>query len=147
MRVVAVEDARLLGVEAELVAPVEQRRDAPEQRLVHEDRAAMARQARRDLALDRLQRVVGVAAGEVEEHRRDPAKLAAAALHRLDGVGEARRRGIAGDRLDLADVRVERPIEGRAEMLRRDALERRQLERRRPRARRRDWPGPSVRPS
>ena len=48
-----------------------QRIDALEQRVVLQDALVVGGELRPDLALDREQRVVGVGAGEVEEHGRD----------------------------------------------------------------------------
>ena len=89
----------------------------------------MARENRRDVALDRLQFVVGVGAGEIEEDARHLVERAPAALERLDRVGEGRRLGIGGDGVDLRARLRERRVEGRAEMARLDAVERRRLER------------------
>ena len=68
-----------------------ERVDAAKQRLVEIDFAAEPRKHRRHVALDRLDRVVAVGAGEIEKHRRDPVELRAAALQRLDRIGEGRR--------------------------------------------------------
>ena len=72
-QVVALEHARLLGRQAELVALAMQSIDAAEQRLVHEDAVPVLGLERRELALDRLDGVVGVRAGE---HVEDAARCA-----------------------------------------------------------------------
>ena len=61
----------------------------------------MARENRRDFALDRLQLVIGVSARQIEKNARHLVEAAAAALQRLDRIGEGRRLGIGGDRVDL----------------------------------------------
>src|SRR4051794_35024608 len=87
---------------------------------------------RGDLALDRLEGVARVRAGQVVEHTRDLIEAAARALEGVDRVGEGRRIGIPGDGYDLGGVLRERLVEGRAEVIGRDLIERRQPERRRP---------------
>ena len=89
----------------------------------------MAGEQRRHLALDRLDRVTGVGAGQHEEHAGDTVERAAALLQRRDGVVEARRGGIGGDRVDLGAVRGQRRIEGGTELVGRDGGEGRQAER------------------
>ena len=126
---IAVEHARLLGRKPELVFFGLQGVDAREQRLVQIGVVAMARQDRRDVALDRLQLVIGRRAGEVEEDGGDTVEAAAAALQRLDRIGEGRRRRVGGDGVDLAPRLFQRGREGGPEMARLDALERRRLER------------------
>ena len=93
----------------------------------------MARENRRDFALDRLQLVIGVGAGQIEENARHPVEAAAAALQRLDRVGESRRLGIGGDGVDLRARLGERRVERGSEMTRLEAVERRRLEWRGPR--------------
>ena len=78
-----------------------ERVDALEQSLVQIGLAAVAREDGRDLALDRLQLVIRVGAGQVEENARHFVQAAAAALERLDRIGESRRRRIGGDGVDL----------------------------------------------
>ena len=92
----------------------------------------MLGEQRRHLALDRLDDVVGMRAGEVEEDGREAAQAPAAQLQGGDRVVEARRRRIGRDRLDLAAMFGQRAVESRPEMLRRDALEGRQAIRRIP---------------
>ena len=57
----------------------------------------MPGEARGDVALDRLQGVVGVRAGERVKHIADAREQLAAALERRNGVLEARRRAGAGN--------------------------------------------------
>ena len=109
--------ARLLGIEAQAVARRPQRLDAREQRIVEINFAAGARQNRRDVALDRLQRVVAVGAGEIEKHRRDAIERRAAALQRLDRIVERSWRRIVGDRGDFRALFAKRRLERRREML------------------------------
>ena len=90
-RVIAVEHLALLVVEAERVARLPERIDAREQRCVEIDRIAVAGEQRRDLALHRLQRLVGVGRGEMEEDRGHPVEAEAARLQRDDRIGESRR--------------------------------------------------------
>ena len=89
----------------------------------------MAREHRGDLALDRLDLVVGRCAGKIEENAGNLVEALAAALDRLDGVGEARRLRIGGDGVDLGARLFQRRLEGGAEVLWLDTLERRRLER------------------
>ena len=112
--VVALQHARLLGREAELAAALPQRLDAGEEAGMELDAVAVRREARRHLALDRLDGVVGVGAGEAMEHRGDVRQRPPAALQRRDRVGEARRLGLAGDRLDLGELLGHRRARRRA---------------------------------
>ena len=105
--VVAVEHAELLGVEPERRAPLPERLDPAEERLVEGDLVAVARQCRGDVALDRLERVIGIGAGQVEEHRHHLIEAKPALLERRDRVGEVGLRRIPGDRIDR--LRAARP--------------------------------------
>ena len=89
----------------------------------------MAGEQRRDLALDRLDRVTGVGAGLHKEDVGDAFEVAPAPFQRLDGVAKAGRRLVGGDGVDLGAVAAERPVEGRPEMLRLDRRQWRQAER------------------
>ena len=93
----------------------------------------MARENRRDFALDRLQLVIGVGANQIEKNAGHFVEAAAAALERLNRIGEGRRLGIGGDGVDLRARLLKRRIEGRPEMLRLETVERRRLEWRGPR--------------
>ena len=79
---------------------------------------------RRDLALDLLQRVIGVGAGKHMEHMLDPRQRPTAALQRLDRIGEARRRGLSRDRRDFGGVLGTGARIGLAKVLGLDAVER-----------------------
>ena len=89
----------------------------------------MAREHGRDLALDRLQFVIGRGAREIEEDARHAIEAAPAALQRVDRIGESRRRRVGGDGVDLGAMVFQRGVEGGPKMRRLDAIERRRLER------------------
>ena len=126
---IAAKHARLFGRKPELVLARFKRVDALEQSLVQIGLAAMAREYRRDVALDRLQFVIGVGAGQVEKNVSHFVEAASAALERLDRVGESRRRLFGRDGVDLGARRFERCVERWGKMARLDAVERRRLER------------------
>ncbi len=130
---VSLQHAGLLRRQAELVATPPQVVDAAKQLRVEVDRGGMTRQHRRDGHLDGLELVGGVGAGQVEEDGGDAVQRFAGTFHRLDGVGEARRLRIGGDRLDLRPVLRQSRIESRAVMFGPHRAERRRLERSRPR--------------
>ncbi|MEZ5904033.1 MAG: hypothetical protein R3C69_02655 [Geminicoccaceae bacterium] len=88
----------------------------------------MAGQHRGQLALDRLERGVGVGAAEIEEEGRHPAQVPAAALEGGDGVGEVGCRRVAGDGLDLGPVPGQRLRESGAEVIGRETAVGRQAE-------------------
>ena len=100
-RVIALEHARLLGAELELVTLAPECVDAREQRVVEADLVPVRGELGRDLALDREQGVVAVRARERVKQRRDAGERPAAALQRRDRVVEARRLRIGRDGLDL----------------------------------------------
>ena len=126
---IALEHPRLFGRKPELVLVGLERVDALEERLVHIRGAVEARQDRRDLALDRLQFIIGRRAGEIEEDAGDAIEAATGALERLDRIGEGGRRRVGGDGVDFAPRVFERRVESGAEVGRLDAVERRRLER------------------
>ncbi len=130
--VVALQHARLLLGEAEVALLLHQRIDAPEQLGVLVDAHGVLGEARRHLALDRLDRLVGVGAREIVENGRHAIEAAPGALQRLDRVLERRPGRVLGDHLDFRDVVGKRLVEGRHEMLVAHAVERRHLERRLP---------------
>jgi len=68
---------------------------------VEHDGALVGGKLGRNLALDRLQILVGVGAGQVEEHGAHPVQGPAAALQGGDGVGEAGARRLAHNARDL----------------------------------------------
>ena len=129
---VALEHARLLQRQAELLAILHQRVDAREQLGVLVDGHAVLGIARRHLALDGLDLGRGVGARQIEEHGRDPIQQPAGTLQRVDRVGEGRRRAVVGDGGDLLEVLGEALLDGREEVLGAYLVERRHLERRRP---------------
>jgi hypothetical protein len=92
----------------------------------------VTRELGRDLALNCLQLVIRVGAGQVEKNTRNFVEAAAATLQRLDRIGEGRRRRVGDDRVDLRARRLKRRVERRPEMARLEPVERRPLE----------WPGP-----
>ena len=98
---IALKHALLFGRKPELALAGLERVDAPEQGVVQIGVAAVARENRRDVALDRLQFVICVGAGEIEKDARHFVEAAPAALERLDRIGEGRRLGIGGDRVDF----------------------------------------------
>ena len=133
VEMIAIEHARLLGRQPEFVLVRLERVDALEQSLVQIGLAAVAREEGRDLALNRLQLVIRVGAGQVEENARHFVQAAAAALQGLNRIGEGRRLGIGGDPVDLRARLFERRVECGPEMLGLETVERRRLEWRGPR--------------
>jgi hypothetical protein len=129
---IAIEHARLLGREVDVVASPVERVDPPKQRLVHEDRVPVLGENRRELALDRLEGIVGVRTGEIEEDAADALQPPSAALQGRERVVERRLAGISGDALDLAPLLVQRGFESGAKVLGRDRFERRDPVRGRP---------------
>ena len=98
IEMIAVEHAYPFGREPELHLLRFKRVDARKQSLVQVGFAAVARENSRNFALDRLQFVAGMGAGEIEKNVSHLVEAATAALKRLDRVGESRRLGIGGDR-------------------------------------------------
>ena len=86
----------------------------------------MARQKRRHVALDRLDRLAGIGAGHDEEYVGDAVEVVTAFFQRNDGVVESGRGRVGGDGIKLGAVRGQRPVEGRAKMLGRQRREGRQ---------------------
>ena len=89
----------------------------------------MTRQDGRHLALDLLQRLGGVGGRQIEEYAADAVELLTGALERLDRIGKGRFVGVSANGGDLDDVVGQRLVEGWAEMLGLDRLERRRAER------------------
>ena len=79
--------------------------------------------------LDGLQGVVGVRLGKGEEDAAGARQQFAAALHRLDRVGEGRRLGVVGDRADFRQMFAHALFDRRLEVGVADAVERRCLQR------------------
>ena len=129
IEMIALEHARLFGRKPEFVSFRLQSVNALEQRVVQIGLVAMARQDRRDVALDRLQFIIGRRACEIEEDTSHLLEAAPAALERLDRVGEGRGRRVRGDGVDFVPRVLQRSLESGPEMTRLDALERRRLER------------------
>jgi hypothetical protein len=125
--VVALEQAQRFGVEAEGGALVVERLHALEELVVERDGVLVRRQFRRVLGLDLFHRVVGVGAGEVEEHVAHADQRLAALVERHDGVLERRLLGAVGDGVDLRELFFHALVETRGEMLVADLVERRQL--------------------
>jgi hypothetical protein len=122
--VVALEHALLLGVKAEPVGVAHKRVDTAEQRRIGVDPVPVARELRRNLALDRKQCIVGVGAGEDVEHIANALERAPAQFHGRDRVGEGRRLGGRGNGGNLGLMLGQRPRISGAKMLRRNAIER-----------------------
>ena len=99
---IALDQSNRLGIEAAAFPARIDRVDPLKQSIVEIDRVALACENRRDLALDRLDLVVGVGADQVKEHGGDAVEHAARALHRENRVLEAGGFGIGFDRRDLA---------------------------------------------
>ncbi len=127
--VIAVEHARLLQAKAEAVTPDIEIGDAGVERTVEIERVVVAGEQRRDLALDFLDGVAGVGAGQHVKDTGHAVEHAAAALQRLDGVGEGGRGRVGGDPLDLGAVLRQSSVESRAELLGLERAEGRQAER------------------
>lgn len=126
------EEAVLIRRELQRIAARLQIGDAAEEFGVEGDVHAVLGELRRVGACHRLERLAGAAGVEVGEHLAHPAEQSAAALHRLDGVGKARRLRIPCDGGDLNALFGDGAVEGRREMLGPDGIEGRQAERRRP---------------
>ncbi len=107
----------LLRGEPKGLAAGHERVDPGEERGVHQGLGGVRREPRGDRALKRLDRVVRMGGGEVEEHRRDPVERLLGEFHRLDRVGEGRRGGVGGDGVDIGAGLGEGAVEGRGEVL------------------------------
>src|SRR5690348_5550314 len=88
----------------------------------------MAGEQRRYLALDGLDGVGRVGAGQHEEHIGGTFEIVPAAFQGRDGVIEARRFRVVGNGVDLCAMRSQRVIEGGAKVLGADRAERWQTE-------------------
>src|SRR5690606_30988719 len=95
------------------------------------DRVGVLGKLRRQRLLGGLQRLVGVRRGHGEEDRRGAGQQGAAALQRLDGVGEARRFGALGDLADFGQVLAHAFLDRRLVVRVLDVVEQRCLERQR----------------
>ena len=119
------EQALLLGRQAQRGAARVQRIEPREQALVQVDRVAVRRHRLRQLALRGLQGIGGLRRAEVVERAVDAREQPPAGIEPGDGVGEARRLGIRGDGIELAAVLAHRHLEGRREVLGPDGGKRR----------------------
>jgi len=106
------------------LALLEQRVDAGKQRLVLVDAHAVLGEARRHRPFDGLDLLVGVGSGQIEEHGGGAFEGVAGMLQRIDGVGERRRRRVAGDCRDPLALGGKALLERGHEMLDLDAIER-----------------------
>ena len=132
VEMVAIEKPKLLGRETELVAALPQRVDAREEAGIEHNPAAVRRELWRVVPVERIERRVCRARGQVVEDAADAAQQPPAALQALDGISEIGRFGGAGDAVDFGDVLRHAAVEGGRKMLRPDTVEGRQLERRVP---------------
>ena len=139
--VIALQHAALLLAQARLLALLEQGIDTGKQRLVLVDAHPVLGEARRHRPLDGLDLLVGVGGGQVEEHGGGAVEDVARMLEGGDGVGERRRRRVAGNGRDRLALGGKALLECRHEMLDFDAIERRHLERRGPGPEQRVLPG------
>ena len=107
----------MLGVEAERGAPVVEGFHAGEKPRVQVDRVAMRGELRRVLRVDLLQDLVTVGAEQhIEDALRAP-QHGAGPLERLDGVGERRWIGLAGNAVDLRQFLAHPLVEGGTEVV------------------------------
>jgi len=109
---IALENPCLFGIKPDFAAARIKRVDALKHRTVQVDSAAMPGKFWRDLAFDRFEFVIGVGAGQIEENRTDPGKLAAASFERFDRVFEGRRFWIGRDCSGLGLRVGKRDLEG-----------------------------------
>ncbi len=137
----AFQDAALFGVEAKRIALLIDGIDAREERIVQMDLGVMPGEERRDLALDRLDRVIRMRMREIEEDGRDTAERAPRTLQRGDRIFEIGRRGIFRDGRNLGPMFGEGRRKRRTIMIGRDAVERRNAKRRGPVGQKRILPG------
>ncbi len=125
----ALEKACLLGIEAETLAALVEIGDALEKLAIEEDRALMGGELRRDIALDRLQGLARIGAGEIEEDIGDLVQEIAALFEREERIGECRLCGLAGDGAHLSLVLPESTRECGSKVLGLDAAEGRRSKR------------------
>jgi hypothetical protein len=118
VQVHALQQPALLGRQAQPLALLEQRVDAREQALVHVDGAAMLGQRRGQRALGGLQLGRGGRRGQRVEQMLQSRQPAATGVEGGDGVGEAGRLGLRGDRVDLGTVLGQGGVKSGLEMRR-----------------------------
>ena len=140
---IALQHALLFGVEIEPVGPAHERVDAAEQGFVGVDPVPVARQLRRNLALDLEQRGVAVRADEQVEGGAHAFQQPPAQLQGGDRVGEIRRVGLRRNGRDLGVVLGEGACVSLPEMLGLYAVERRHRVGGRPGLE--EWVGGSIR--
>ena len=126
---IALEHAALLRGQREAVAHSVQAVDPAEQGRVHENGVPVLGLERRELTLDRQNRIVGMGAGQQVEDVAGPRECLTTRFEGSDGVGEGRRGGIAGDGRHFGGMRGECAGESFPEMIRSDPVERRHAER------------------
>lgn len=112
--------ARLFGGEAKRRALLIKHIDPREERVVQMNLGIMPRHQWRDIALNRLQSVIRIGVGQIEEDGGDLPQTAAGTFKRGDRIVEARRRGIVRNGRDLRSVLREGIGKGRRVMLRHD---------------------------
>ena len=132
VQVHALEQALLLGAQAQALTLPVQLVDAGEQHRVHVHRAVVCGQRAGHRALHRLQLRAGVRRRQVVEDRRHAVEPTPAAVEGGQRVVEARRRALRGNRAQLVQVLLHRHLEGRLEVFDADVAERRQAVRRVP---------------
>ena len=123
LRVVALEHALLFRRKRKLIAHSIQAIDAAEQGRVHEDAVPVLGLDRRQLALDREDRIIGMGACQQIENVDRPRERLSARFERGNGVGKGGRGRISADRRDLGGVRGKCPGKSRPEVIRLDPAE------------------------
>ena len=114
--------------QAECLAPAIERVDPGEQAGIERHAHTVLGQLRGEIEVDRLQCRRAEAGNQIAEHVAHALQQPAAALQRLDGVGEGRCCRIGGDRLDFSEVLGHAALQRLRKMLRADAVERRHAE-------------------
>ncbi len=123
--VIALEHALLLGAEPKGVGLLCERIDAAEQGRIGLDLVPMAGELRGDPAFQLEQGLVAVGADQHVEDVLDPGQRPSASLHGRDRIVEAGGRGVGGDGCNLSLVLGESPFVCEPEILRFDAVKRR----------------------
>ncbi len=129
--VVAFQQVLRFPVQVQLVALGVQGVDAGEQLGVQEDGVAMGGQLGRHVAVNGVERIVGVGALQVLERGLHAGQQLARTLHGHDGVVEGGRLGVVGDGVDFLQLHAHALGEGGCEMLVLDLVEGRVFERQR----------------
>ena len=123
-----VKDAVLFRGQVQGLAVLPERVDTGEEFRVVDDFRGIGRKFRGIVALHRFARVGRIGGGEVIEHARHLIEQGIRAFQRVDGVFETGRLGCVRDRLDRAQTRLQRRIEGGREMVILDLVKGRQAE-------------------